>query len=246
VTQVPAARDEARALLERESTGVLCTLHGERDGWPFGSIVPYAVLPSGDPVVWLSHLAEHTHNLQADPRACLFVADRAAGEDPQAGARLSLLVRAERPGGDAEREAGAAYAERFPRSARMSAVHGFAFHVLRVETVRWIADFGSMGWIGREAWSARDIDPMALHSVAISEHMNRDHADSLALLATRFTGSRPTAARMTSIGRDGFEVEVEAGGERTRLRIPFPTPVTTPEEARRAMIALVAEARRGR
>jgi putative heme iron utilization protein len=246
VATAPAARDEARALLEREGSGVLCTVHRERGGWPFGSIVPYAVLPSGDPVVWLSHVAEHTHNLEADPRACLFVADSAAREDPQAGARLSLLVRAERPEGDAEREAGAAYAERFPRSARRSAVHGFAFHVLRVETVRWIAGFGSMRRIGRDAWSAPEVDPLALHSVEISEHMNRDHADSLALLVERFTRAGATAARMTSIGRDGFEVEVEAGGKSTRVRIPFPAPVTTPEEARRAMIALVAQARRGR
>ena len=45
------------------------TLHAGLDGWPFGSIVPYAVSPSGDPVVFLSDIAEHTKNLEQDARA---------------------------------------------------------------------------------------------------------------------------------------------------------------------------------
>jgi hypothetical protein len=31
--------------------------------------------------------------------------------------------------------------------------HGFALHVLRVERVRWIAGFGEMGWLDRDAWT---------------------------------------------------------------------------------------------
>src|SRR5262245_27284026 len=137
------ARD-ARTLLAKERSGVLCTAHAGRGGWPFGSVVPYATLGGGDPVVWLSDIAEHTRNLEAEPRASLFVADSEARERPQAGARLSLLVRAERAAGADEVPARDAYFARFPDAKSMSSAHGFFFYVLRVVEVRWIAGFGSM------------------------------------------------------------------------------------------------------
>ena len=79
----PAAR-AVRALLAAESAGVLSTLSVHRPGTPYGSITPYALSASGAPLLLFSRLAAHTHNLQADPRAGLFVGDRNAVEDPQA------------------------------------------------------------------------------------------------------------------------------------------------------------------
>ena len=67
------------------------------------------------------------------------------------------------------------------RIARLSGyfeAHDFALYVLRVEHVRWIAGFGSMGWIERDEWSdAPAADPLAPHAQSISKHMNRDHPD---------------------------------------------------------------------
>ncbi|MGE3172456.1 MAG: HugZ family protein [Planctomycetota bacterium] len=142
----------ARALLERERSAVLCTLHADLDGWPFGSVVPYAVLPDGDVVVFVSDIAEHTKNLQRHPRASLFVADPTAAAQPQAGARLTLLVRASRPDGADAAAAEACYFARFPDAAAMRQAHGFATWRLAVDRVRWIAGFGSMGWIERGGW----------------------------------------------------------------------------------------------
>ena len=62
-------------------------------GFPYGSVTPYALSAQGAPLLLLSRLAAHTKNLLADPRASLFVGDRSAAEDPQAGARVSLLGR---------------------------------------------------------------------------------------------------------------------------------------------------------
>jgi putative heme iron utilization protein len=237
---------EAKALVEKERSGVLCTAHHKRDGWPFGSLVPYAVLPEGDPVVWLSDIAEHTHNLDADPRACLLVADSDAREDPQAGARISLLVRAERPAGAERDRADAAYFERFPSAQAMSSAHGFFVHVLRVQDVRWIAGFGSMGWISRESWASPPTDPLAAHVQAICEHMNADHADSLVEIVRHFAKVEGSAARMTGLDRAGFDVEVSGrkGTKAKRVRVPFRAPVSTPDQVRRAVIAMLAEARK--
>lgn len=145
-------RHAARELVERSSSGVLCTLHVEFDGWPFGSVVPYALTAAGDPIVWLSDLAEHTRNLRADARASLFVADAEAAAAPQAGGRACLMGRARVAEDDARAGVEAAYFGRFPDAAAMGGIHGFAFHVLVVERVRWIAGFGAMGWLPRARW----------------------------------------------------------------------------------------------
>ena len=89
-------RDTMRALVEAQRHGVLCTAHTGLGGWPFGSVVPYVLDPHGDPLVFLSDLAEHTRNLQADPRASLLVAE---ASDPELvgstaqGDRITLSVR---------------------------------------------------------------------------------------------------------------------------------------------------------
>src|SRR5437763_10291600 len=85
---------QVRALLEAESVGLLSTISVHRAGFPYGSLAPFAVSASGAPLLLLSGLAAHTKNLVADPRACLYVGDRAATEDPVAGARVALPGRA--------------------------------------------------------------------------------------------------------------------------------------------------------
>src|SRR6266852_8193418 len=106
-----------RAFLEGERFGVLATLSGKRDGWPFASIAAYALADAGDPLLLLSDLAEHTRNLGADPRASLLVQDQTSLEDPQAGARVTLLGTIERVAPDDLATARAAYLQRHPESA---------------------------------------------------------------------------------------------------------------------------------
>ena len=91
-----ANRAAVRSLLEAESLGLLSTTSVHRAGYPYGSLTPFALSARGAPLLLLSSLAAHTKNLLADPRACLFVGNRTAAEDPLAGARVSLLGRAAR------------------------------------------------------------------------------------------------------------------------------------------------------
>jgi putative heme iron utilization protein len=144
---------EMRALVGRETHALLSTAHAAQGGWPFGSIAPYALTPEGDPVLLLSTIAEHTKNLMTDPRASLLVADSKARKDPLAGARATLLGRAAPVDGAEALVARTAYEERFPDAGERFAAHDFVLHVLRVERVRWIAGFGSMGWLDRDAWT---------------------------------------------------------------------------------------------
>ena len=135
---------EVRALLEAESVGLLSTTSVHRPGYPYGSLTPFAVSSRGAPLLLLSGLAAHTKNLLADPRACLFIGDRSAVEDPLAGARVSLLGRAVHI--DAP-DARARYIARHPKAAAYFELRDFALWELALEEARLIAGFGSMRWL---------------------------------------------------------------------------------------------------
>jgi putative heme iron utilization protein len=143
---------ELKRWLAAERHGVLCTAHARHGGWPFGSVAPFALTAERDPVFLFSEIAEHTHNLRADARASLLVQDRAAEAQPLAGARATLMGTAEAPEGSARRSALDCYLARFPDASEWATAHDFTPFVLRVERVRWIHGFGSMGWVERRAW----------------------------------------------------------------------------------------------
>jgi len=142
-----AAVHAARALLASESVGVLSTISVHRAGTPYGSITPYAQGADGAPLLLLSGLAAHTHNLRADPRAGLFVGDRSAAADPQAGARVSLMGRAAPLPGQAEPDARARYLARWPQAAQYLALKDFTFWRFEIEEARLVAGFGEIRWL---------------------------------------------------------------------------------------------------
>ena len=138
---------EVRALLDQESVGLLSTISVHRAGFPYGSLTPFALSARGAPLLLLSGLAAHTKNLLADPRACLFVGDRTAAEDPLASARVSLLGRASKVAAADEPDARARYVARHPRAEAYFQLRDFALWELAVEEARLISGFGSMRWM---------------------------------------------------------------------------------------------------
>ncbi len=145
------ARDPA-ALLRGQRDGVLATLSTRRDGWPFASVAQYALTPDGELLFLLSGLAEHTRNLNADPRASFIVHEREDGVDPLAAGRITLLGRAARaPGDRATTPLRECYLARHPHASEYLQLADFAFYVLRVTEARFVAGFGDMGWISGDA-----------------------------------------------------------------------------------------------
>ena len=61
----------ARELLLKEYRGMLATHSKKMPGFPFGSVVPYCLDADGRPLLLISSIAQHTHNLQADGRCSL-------------------------------------------------------------------------------------------------------------------------------------------------------------------------------
>ena len=85
----PSHAERARTLVASISTGTLCTLATEPAGYPYGSFVTVA-FEQGDPIFLISALAEHTKNLEQDPRASLLVAESGAA-DPLANGRVTMV-----------------------------------------------------------------------------------------------------------------------------------------------------------
>jgi putative heme iron utilization protein len=145
----------ARSLLGAQRVGVLATLSTKHGGAPFTSLAPFAVSPAGDPLLLLSALAQHTRNLDADPRASLFVFDPAtAAEDPRTAARLSISgsVRRVAPAGEAE--AKARYLARHPESRGPFALD-FALFELVADEAQLVGGFGAAGWISGDELRGR-------------------------------------------------------------------------------------------
>jgi len=139
--------DGVRALLERERNGVLATLSASRAGWPFGSVAAFALSDQGEPILLFSRLAEHTRNLQADPRASLLVQDAASRDDPQAGARVTLLGTIEPVTAADGASAESRYLAKHPQAVHYLSLGDFRLYILRVTAARYINTFGAMGWI---------------------------------------------------------------------------------------------------
>ena len=87
----PTHAERARTLVAQISTGTLCTLAIEPEGYPYGSFVTVA-FENENPIFLISELAEHTKNLERDPRANQELLCR-----PSACACLRLMLWAVRP-----------------------------------------------------------------------------------------------------------------------------------------------------
>jgi putative heme iron utilization protein len=224
----------------------LSTIAEVPPGTPFGSVVTYGLDPAGRPSFFVSTLAEHTRNLDGDPRASLLVVeDTPAGADPLASGRVTLVGEAAEVTDPDERAAArAGYLAANPAAFYVD--YG-DFRCLRLEVtaVRYVGGFGRMSWVDPQAYAAAQPDPLAAVAAGIIGHMNADHADALVTLCHHDAGRTDVeAASMTAVDRYGFEVIAELGeGRREALRIGFRTEQATADGVRRELIGMLHDAR---
>lgn len=238
----PSHAERARTLIESITTGTLCTLAQNPAGYPYGSLTLFA-LDGGDPTLLISTLAEHTKNLRADERASLLVAENRPG-DPLANGRVTLLGPC-RPVPPEERErVRAGYLARHPGASYYDDFKDFGYWRLSVTGVRYIGGYGRMSWVEPDEWRQAAPDPLLADAQGILEHMNQDHADALPLYCRAFSRvSEVSEVHMTSIDRLGFEMSaVTPGGTRT-VRLAFHEPIASKNDARKALVGLLKEAR---
>lgn len=238
----PTHAERARTLVAARRTATLSTLALDPPGHPYGSLVTYGV-HEGAPVLLVSELAEHTKNLRADARGSLLVAEADEG-NPLALGRVTLLGRFVEVVGAPRAAAVDAYVKANPSARGYASFGDFGLWRLDVTSARWIGGFGRMSWVSAEDWARAEPDPVAVFAEDVRAHMNADHAEALVLCCRAFSrASGVASAVLTGVDRYGFEMSAETPEGARPIRVAFSRSVTTPDEVRAEMVALVRRAR---
>lgn len=239
----PTHAERARTLVENSAQGSLATITKRPEGYPFGSVVSYAVDDRGRPLFALSDLAEHSKNLARDARASLLVSESGAAGDPLAAGRVTLVGPTARlPEGDraAARER---YLAAHPHAYYVD-FDDFALYRLDVEAVRYVGGFGVMSWVEAERYAQAQPDPVQPSARYAIDHMNSDHADAVRLYAEVLAGLGPVReATIINLDRYGFDVSAKLDEGSRTVRVVFGHRLDEPGEVRPEMIRLLDEAR---
>jgi hypothetical protein len=226
----------ARLMLRAHRYGVLSTLSKKFDGYPFGSITPYLVDHDGSLLILISTLAEHTKNIQHDPRVSLITHDQ---RDPhiQTQGRVTVV-------GDALHEpdrggAGARYLRYFPEARTYFEMHDFAFYRIRPKAIRYIGGFGKINWVNMANYGVPAY-PLIGQEVEVIAHMNADHQDALRNCCRHFHQYAANDVTMLGIDLDGFDVRAD---DRV-LRFDFARPATDARLARELLVEMAQAAKR--
>jgi hypothetical protein len=201
-------------LLHTAAVGTLATHARQPEGFPYPSMLPFAPDTRHRPTILVSRLAEHTHNLRADPRAGFLVVDAPDG-DVLSGQRVTLLGTFEPV--DSTPEVVQRYLRYHPDAERYLVLGDFTFWAMKLERLRYIGGFGAMGWL-----SGAELDSLPPLGVdeenALIEEFNRAYGGGGAFQL---------------LGVDRYGADLKLAGVRKRLA--FDDAGLTPETLHTAL-----------
>lgn len=241
----PSHAERVRTLVSLTSIATLSTLSRKHAGFPFGSLMPYALDPEGRPLFLISNMAMHTQNLKAAPQASLFVTQTAGDGDPLGAARATLVGLAEPVPAIEVASARGQYLARHENSRYWVDFADFAFFRLQPIDIYFVGGFGVMGWVSAEEYARATPDPLAASGPGIIAHMNSDHGAAMILLARTHSGIEATEATMTSVDRLGFYLRLKTGEGVKGARINFLREVSASQQAREVLVEMVRKAKTG-
>lgn len=219
----------AHQLLAGTYRAVLSTHSLDLEGYPFGSVVPYACGRDGLPLLLLSHLSQHTKNLVADARCGFTVVEHGDG-DVQQLARLSGLGRVVpcEENGDAGR-----YFAYFPQSRMYFEELNFHFFRFVPERFHWNGGFATARWFSPDR-IVRTNPFDAATEQRICSHMNEDHADALRGYLGARLAADAEAVVMCGIDSEGMDLR---SGDRL-FRVPFERSIADAKDAREILVEM--------
>ena len=238
----PTPAEFARTLVQTAPSGTLCTLSVDPPGYPYGSLVTFA-MHGGNPVFLVSQLAVHTQNLLQSDRASLLVAE-AGPDNPLALGRVTLVGRCREVSTEAIESVRALFLEKNPQAKFYVDFKDFSFFQLHVESIRYIGGFCRMSWVECEPWNAAEPDPIAPQAQGIIDHMNEDHTDIMVLYCQQLSQAKDTTeAQMVAVDRYGFEMSAMTSEGPRPIRLAFSQPVSNALQVREEMVALAKQVR---
>jgi hypothetical protein len=239
----PTYAERARTLMHLARTGSLSTHSRKQEGFPFGSVMPYALDGRGRPIFLISTMAMHTQNLRADSRASLLVAQEDSGGDPLGASRLTLVGNVLPVPPAQVPDARQLYLARHANSRYWVDFDDFSFYRMEVVDVYYVGGFGVMGWVSASDYDSSQPDPLADSTAEIIQHMNADHKDALVLLAREFAHIESQEAAMTAVDRLGFHMRLKTRDGVRGARVAFLREVSNPMDTRKVLVEMVQQAR---
>jgi putative heme iron utilization protein len=238
----PTYAERARTLIHLGRVGALSTMSRKLAGYPFGSVMPYALDDAGRPVFLISSMAMHTQNLVGDPRASLLVT-QTENADPLGSARLTLMGEVSKLSAEEVIAIRPIYLARHETARYWVDYDDFAFYRMGIADVYFVGGFGVMGWVTAQDYIEAEADPLAEAAPGILEHMNKDHADALLLLAKFFAGAEADQATMTSVDRLGFHLRLKTADRVRGIRVAFLVQARSVADTRKIMEQMLRLAR---
>ena len=239
----PTHAERVRTLMSLVPVATLSTLSRKHPGFPFGSLMPFALDAAGRPIFLISNMAMHTQNLKTDPRCSLFVAQVTADGDSLGAARATLVGHAEPVADEDIASVRETYLARHENSRYWVDFADFSFFRLQPIDLYYVGGFGVMGWVEARDYEQATPDPLAGAAAGILAHINADHVDAMILLARSHAGIEATEATMTSVDRLGFSLRLKTNDGVKGARINFPREVATPQDTRAVLVEMVRQAR---
>ena len=237
----PTYAERVRTLVSLGTLATLSTVSRKRAGYPFGSLMPYAIDERGRPIFLISNMAMHTQNLQADPRASLFVGQ--AGDGDPLGTARATLVGDVLPVPEEEKDAARElYLSRYENSRSWVDFKDFAFYRMEPLDIYYVGGFGVMGWVTADDYRTAKVDPLAEAAPRILSHMNADHVPAMILLAKVHSKLESSEAAMTAVDRLGFHLRLKTSEGMKGTRINFLREVQSADETRKALVEMVRAA----
>ncbi len=225
-----------RQILRAHRYGVLCTLSKKFNGHPFGSITPYLVDHDGSLLILISSLAEHTKNIQYDPRVSL-VTHSKSDAGIQSQGRVTVMGEAQLIS-DGKHEIGARYLRYFPEAQGYLTLGDFSFCRIVPQTLRYIGGFGKIHWVSAVSCLVPPY-PLIEQEDDVIAHMNSDHRDTMHRYCHHFHQCETLNVEMLGIDCDGFDVRAD---DKT-LRFSFAEMALDARQARHALVEMAQRVR---
>jgi hypothetical protein len=211
---------EARRLLRSHRYGALSTLSKKLDGFPFGSITPYLADHDGSLIILISSLAEHTKNIQHDPRVSLITHNQS---DPniQMQGRVTVVANAHRISDPQQHVT--RYLRHFPEAADLLTLD-FAFYRLLPVAIRYIGGVGRIHWVRMEDYAVPQAAIFARDEEALLIEINARQQDTLHRLIKQHHDIDAPDAQAITLDCDGLNVRSGA----SVYRLDFADTLTSP------------------
>ena len=190
-------------MLRAHRYGALSTLSKKFTGHPFGSITPYLVDHDGSLLILISSLAEHTKNIQHDPRVSLITHDQ---RDPHILTQGRVTVVGNARQEPNREQTGQRYLRYFPEARTYFGMHDFSFYRIQLVAIRYIGGFGKIHWVDMRHYATVQAGQFAHQEEKLLAEMNATQQSTLCLLLRQQHNIDAANVQAIGLDCDGLDV----------------------------------------